>query len=232
MSNKLVEHKESKEILTGNQKKILFWICFIILSIVFITVLINILLTSKAFNTQMEEMVLGEDYYMEDIVITGKRAEDASADTISQNYFFYYNNGKVNDYHKRMQVPEFVYSEYDVGDSIAAYTTDHVSPQFPAAIPFVYRSEIPVRLYTFENPFQPNFCFGNHFRIVQDIGQITVPLQPIGHLFPTVLSASSQPSIIVFFQPGTDFSQMSGQPVSLQFQVFSQPSFGLNTPYR
>lgn len=41
----------------------------------------------------MEEMVLGEDYYMEDIVITGKRAEDASADTISQNYFFYYNNG-------------------------------------------------------------------------------------------------------------------------------------------
>ena len=64
---------------------------------------------------------------MEDIVITGKRAEDASADTISQNYFFYCNNGKVNDYHKRMQVPGFVYSEYNVGDSIAAYTTDHVS---------------------------------------------------------------------------------------------------------
>ncbi len=35
MSNKLVKHQESKEILTGNQKKILFWICFIILSIVF-----------------------------------------------------------------------------------------------------------------------------------------------------------------------------------------------------
>ncbi len=127
MSNKLVKHQELKELLSGKQKEILFWICFIILSISFITVLINILLTSKAFNTQMEEMVLGEDYYMEDIVITGKRAEDASADTISQNYFFYYNNGKVNDYHKRMQVPEFVYSEYDVGDSIAAYTTDHVS---------------------------------------------------------------------------------------------------------
>ena len=46
MSNKLVEHKESKEILTGNQKKILFWICFIILSIAFITVWINILLTN------------------------------------------------------------------------------------------------------------------------------------------------------------------------------------------
>ena len=75
MSNKLVKHQEPKEILTGNQKKILFWICFIILSIAFITVWINILLTSKAFNTQMEEMVLGEDYYMEDIV----SAEAASA---------------------------------------------------------------------------------------------------------------------------------------------------------
>ena len=57
----------------------------------------------------------------------GKGMLDASADTISQNYFFYYSNGKVNDYHKRMQVPGFVYSEYNVGDSIAAYTTDHVS---------------------------------------------------------------------------------------------------------
>lgn len=127
MSNKLVKQQKTKEILTGKQKKILFWSCFTILSIAFVTVWINIFLTSKAFNAQMEEMVLGEDYYMEDVVITNKRAEDASADAISQNYFFYYNNGKVNDYQKRMQVPEFVYSEYDVGDSITAYTTDHVS---------------------------------------------------------------------------------------------------------
>ena len=127
MSNKLVKQQKTKEILTGKQKKISFWSCFTILSIAFVAVWINIFLTSKAFNAQMEEMVLGEDYYMEDVVITNKRAEDASADAISQNYFFYYNNGKVNDYHKRMQVPEFVYSEYDVGDSITAYTTDHVS---------------------------------------------------------------------------------------------------------
>lgn len=127
MSNKLVKHQEPKETLTGKQKKILFWSCFTILSIAFVAVWINIFLTSKAFNAQMEEMVLGEDYYMEDVVITNKRAEDASADAISQNYFFYYNNGKVNDYQKRMRVPEFVYSEYDVGDSITAYTTDRVS---------------------------------------------------------------------------------------------------------
>ena len=127
MSNKLVKQQKPKEILTGKQKKILFWSCFTILSIAFVAVWINIFLTSKAFNAQMEEMVLGEDYYMEDVVITNKRAEDASADAISQNYFFYYNNGKVNDYHKRMIVPELVYSEYDVGDSITSYTTDHVS---------------------------------------------------------------------------------------------------------
>ncbi len=86
MSNKLVEHKESKEILTGNQKKILFWICFIILSIAFITVWINILLTSKAFNTQMEKrhgtgrrLLYGGccDYRQ-------KGLKDASADTISR----------------------------------------------------------------------------------------------------------------------------------------------------
>ena len=65
MSNKLVKHQKPKEILTGKQKKILFWSCFTILSIAFVAVWINIFLTSKAFNAQMEEMVLGEDYYME-----------------------------------------------------------------------------------------------------------------------------------------------------------------------
>ena len=35
MSNKLVKHQESKELLSGKQKEILFWICFIILSIFF-----------------------------------------------------------------------------------------------------------------------------------------------------------------------------------------------------
>ena len=33
MSNKLVKHQESKEILTGNQKKILFWIFMLIMDL-------------------------------------------------------------------------------------------------------------------------------------------------------------------------------------------------------
>lgn len=128
MSNKLVKHPEQKERLTGKQKKFLFRGCLIILIIAFAAVWINIFLTSNAFNKQMDEMVLGVDYYMEDVVITDKRAEDASVDNaISKNYFFYYHNGKVNDYHKRMQIPGSVYSEYNPGDSITAYTTDHIS---------------------------------------------------------------------------------------------------------
>lgn len=120
--------KLQKEKLAGKQKKILFWGCLIILITAFIAVWINIFLTSNVFNKQMGEMVLGEDYYMEDVVITDKRAEDASVDnTISKNYFFYYHNGKVNDYQKRMQIPGSVYSEYNVGESITAYTTDHIS---------------------------------------------------------------------------------------------------------
>lgn len=52
-------------------------------------------------------MVLGEDYDREDVVITDKKSEDATADNaISQNYFFYYHDGKTNEYNKRMQVPE------------------------------------------------------------------------------------------------------------------------------
>lgn len=82
----------------------------------------------------MEEMVLGEDYDREDVVITDKRIEDASADNaISQNYFFYYRGGKTNEYNKRMQVPGSVYAEYKVGDTITAYTTDHIKYSYNKA---------------------------------------------------------------------------------------------------
>lgn len=128
MSNKLVKSKEQKEKLTGKQKIFLFGGTLIILSIAFISVWLNIFLTTKSFNKQMESMVLGKDYYMEDVVITRKRTESATSDnTISENHFFYYQNGKVSDYHKRMQVPADIYSQYNVGDTITAYTTDHSS---------------------------------------------------------------------------------------------------------
>lgn len=126
MSNKLVKHQDQKERLTGKQKKVLFWCCFAILCMLFMIVWIHITLTSVTFHKKMENMVEGQDYYLENIVITDKKTEDASANnSISQNYFFYYHNGKANEYNKRMQVPGNVYSQYNVGESIMAYTTDH-----------------------------------------------------------------------------------------------------------
>lgn len=121
-----MKNEEQKEGITGKQKKIVFWGSLLILSMAFVFVWGKVLVTTKAFNEQMEGMVLGEDYYLEDIVITDKRVETgASDDAISENYFFYYQNGKAWEYHKRMQVPGKIYSEYAVGDSIEAYTTDH-----------------------------------------------------------------------------------------------------------
>lgn len=75
MSNKLAKHQKQKERLTGKQKKVLFWSCFAALSIAFLAVWLNVFLTSNALHRQMEEMVLGEDYYREDVVITDKRVK-------------------------------------------------------------------------------------------------------------------------------------------------------------
>lgn len=134
MSNKLVMHQEQKERLTGKQKRVLFWCCFAILCLLFMIVWIHIFMTSAAFHKKMEKMVEGQDYYIENIVITDKKTEDASANnSISQNYFFYYHNGKANEYNKRMQVPESVYTEYEVGDTITAYTTDHIKYSYNKA---------------------------------------------------------------------------------------------------
>ena len=128
MSNKLDKNKKQKEILNRRQKKILFFGILIILMIAFLGVWGKIIVTSNAFKTQMESMVEGKDYFLEDIEITDKRSEAVTTDdSISENYFFYYQNGRRYDYDKRMQVPGKIYSEYHVGDTITAYTTDHVS---------------------------------------------------------------------------------------------------------
>ena len=127
MSNKVAKHQEPKELLTVKQRKVLFWGLLSVMVIAFIAVWANIAVTSHAFNKQMEDMILGEDYFIEDIVITDKRTESGvSDDDISQNYFFYYHDGKIYEYSKRMQVPASVYLEYDVGEKIAAYTNDHI----------------------------------------------------------------------------------------------------------
>lgn len=125
MSNKLVKSKIQKSKVSEKNKTIIFICSLIILCIAFIVVWVNVYMTSNVFKKTMDDMVLGVDYFQEEIVITNKRVESDSNDSIHENYFFYYHDGHVHDYHKRMQVPATIYQEYEIGEKITAYTTNH-----------------------------------------------------------------------------------------------------------
>ncbi|WP_283684733.1 hypothetical protein [Parablautia sp. Marseille-Q6255] len=123
MSNKLIKAKDL-------EAKMLRWkriwkLCAVLLAvflILFVFLWTRVAITSAKFEKQMEQMVLGKDYFMEDVAIRKKDTDSSPSGRYgsSTNYFFYY------DTDKKMQVPEKIYGEYEVGDSIPAYTTDHV----------------------------------------------------------------------------------------------------------
>ena len=109
---------------------------------------------------------------------------------------------------------------------------NHLCPKFAFAVTFIDRTEIAIRLATGKYTFNPIFGFFNHLRVIQDVCQITVPFEPVRDFLPAVIATSCQPGIIILFQPSADFSQVSGQTVTLQLQILLHPSFGLNTTYR
>lgn len=124
MSHKLVRNQPEKE---GRKKKRLnriYLFCFIALTISFVTVWVSVSLTSAKFDDQMEDMVLGKDYFIEDVTIVKKKVDSYSSSELStnENYFFYYGN----DEQKKMQVPHDIYMQYSIGDKIPAYTVNHV----------------------------------------------------------------------------------------------------------
>ena len=92
--------------------------------VLFVFIWTKVAITSVKFQKQLEQMVLGKDYFIEDVVIRKKDTDIYSSGkySLTKNYFFYYGMDKT----KRMQVPESMYKEYQVGDSIPAYTTDHI----------------------------------------------------------------------------------------------------------
>ena len=94
MSHKLVRNQPAKE---GRKKKRLnriYLFCFIALTISFVTVWVSVSLTSAKFDDQMEDMVLGKDYFIEDVTIVKKKVDSYSSSELStnENYFFYYGN--------------------------------------------------------------------------------------------------------------------------------------------
>ncbi len=120
MSNKLIKAKDL-------EAKMLRWkriwkLCAVLLAvflILFVFLWTRVAITSAKFEKQMEQMVMGKDYFMEDVAIRKKDTDSSPSGRYgsSTNYFFYY------DTDKKMQVPEKIYGEYEVGDSIPAYTT-------------------------------------------------------------------------------------------------------------
>lgn len=117
--------QNGKRKINVHQKKVIFVSALTVLIVAFVCIWLNVFMTSKRFEEKMDNMILGEDYFVEDIIITDKKVESDVNDSIHENYFFYYNHGVAYEYDKRMQVSGEIYREYAVGDIIPAYTTDH-----------------------------------------------------------------------------------------------------------
>ncbi len=123
MSNKLIKAKDLEAKIV--RKKRIWKLCAVLLGaviVLFLFIWTRVAITSAKFEKQMEQMVLGKDYFIEDVVIKKKDTYSSPSGRYgaSTNYFFYY------DTDKKMQVSGKIYGEYEVGDSIPAYTTDHV----------------------------------------------------------------------------------------------------------
>lgn len=112
-----------KRFINKKKKLILFNTSFVILLVLFIFVWGNIFVTSNNFEKQLNNMVKGEDYFIEKVTITGKKIEtyEKSPVSMNENYFFYYGHSG-----QRMEVPSDTYKEYFVGDQISSYTIDHI----------------------------------------------------------------------------------------------------------
>ena len=125
MSHKLIkENKQQKQKYILKMK--LYCVLLFILSILFITVWINIFITSNSMKKQVSNMVEGVDYYYETVTITDKKiytssvAHDGFVDD-STSYCFFYNNEKD----KKFFVDERTYETYNIHSEIKAYTLDH-----------------------------------------------------------------------------------------------------------
>ena len=82
---------------------------------------------------------------------------------------------------------------------------NHLCPKFAFSIAFVDRAEITVRLATGKYAFDPVFGFFYHLRIIQNICQTAIPFEPIGNFLPTMVPTGRKPSVVILFQPSTDF---------------------------
>lgn len=120
MSNKLIK-KTTKKL---NKFHILL---LIVLIIAFVINWVDVFLTTSLFNRQLDEMIEGIDYYVEDITLIKKDYDSYYSTPVTvvetTNYYFYYDYKSP----KKMFVDKETYSKYAVGDKVPAYTIDHIN---------------------------------------------------------------------------------------------------------
>lgn len=83
MSNKLIKEKdlEAKRIRRKRIRKLLA-VLLVMVSILFVFLWTRVAITSVKFKKQMEQMVLGKDYFIEDVVIRKKGTYTSPAESI------------------------------------------------------------------------------------------------------------------------------------------------------
>ena len=116
-------------------------------------------------------------------------------------------------------------------EGLQAEQHEHVGPVVAGAVlePLV-GPEVAVGALAGERAFDPGAGFGDHLRVVEEVGQFDVSLEPVGHLFPAVLSFAvlAEPGVVFLLQPFADLAELAGQPVALALEHLPQPAAGFH----
>ncbi len=108
----------------------------------------------------------------------------------------------------------------------------HLRPDLDPAAGAVLRAEKAVGPRAAESPLDPDLGLGYHVLVHEDIGEVTIAFEPVGHLLPAVVAAFAEPCVPVLLKPFADFPKMAGQPVTLTEQIFARPSVRLDVGNR
>jgi len=96
---------------------------------------------------------------------------------------------------------------------------DHVRPVIARAVvgETLVRTEIAVGALAGDCAFDPRANLRQHLRVVENVSQFDVALEPVGQFFPAVLSLAVlvEPGVVLLLQPRADLAEMSGQAFAL-----------------
>lgn len=128
MSHKLVKKQQENDLRKIRRRKQIYKSCFLILAICFVMVWSQVALTAFRHKEQLNHMVLGENYFIDDVMIINKKMDSYSSSEFSntENYYLYYGHDATD----KLLVPHDVYVQYQIGDTIPAYTLNHIDYKY------------------------------------------------------------------------------------------------------